>query len=122
MHRAGRVGPAPDPAPQAPLRRPGGAVIAEAIFLGVLAVIAWVYAGYRLVLWAVATVRGRPVRRAPIEPTVSIIICAYNEAADIRRKLDETLALDYPADRLEVIVASDGSTDGTDDIVREFAP
>jgi hypothetical protein len=93
-----------------------------ALFLGLLAVIAWVYAGYPLVLWVVATVRGRPVRRAPIEPTVSIIICAYNEGGDIRRKLEETLALDYPGDRLEVIVASDGSTDGTDAIVREFAP
>jgi len=97
-------------------------VIAEIVFLGTLAVIAWVYAGYPLVLWAVATLRNRPVEQAPIEPTVSIIICAYNEAADIGRKLEETLALDYPADRLEVIVASDGSSDGTDDIVRRFAP
>jgi cellulose synthase/poly-beta-1,6-N-acetylglucosamine synthase-like glycosyltransferase len=94
----------------------------EAVFVGILGVVAWVYVGYPLVLWAAATLRGRPVRRAAIEPTVSIIICAYNEAGDIRRKLEETLALDYPADCLEVIVASDGSTDGTDDIVREFAP
>jgi len=62
------------------------------------------------------------VRRAPIEPTVSLIICAYNEGKHIRRKLEQTLALDYPPDRLEVIVVSDGSTDGTDDMVREFAP
>ena len=94
----------------------------QVVFLGTLAVVAWVYAGYPLVLWAVATFRGRPVRRARIEPTVSLIICAYNEGADIRRKLEETLALDYPADRLEVIVASDGSTDATNGIVREFAP
>jgi glycosyltransferase involved in cell wall biosynthesis len=97
-------------------------VIAAAIFLGSFAVIAWVYAGYFIVLGAMATFRGRPVRKSPIEPTVSLIICAYNEDADIRRKLEETLALDYPGDRLEVIVASDGSTDRTDDIVREFAP
>src|SRR5439155_6295092 len=53
---------------------------------------------------------------------VSLIICAYNEGKHIRRKLEQTLALDYPPDRLEVIVVSDGSTDGTDDMVREFAP
>jgi cellulose synthase/poly-beta-1,6-N-acetylglucosamine synthase-like glycosyltransferase len=97
-------------------------VIAAAVFYGTLAVVAWVYAGYALVLWATATLRGRPVRKAPIEPKVSMIICAYNEAQDIRRKLEETLALDYPPDKLEVIVASDGSTDGTEAIVREFAP
>src|SRR5262249_8055931 len=66
--------------------------------------------------------RRRAVPRRAIEPSVSLIICAYNEERDIRRKLEETVACDYPADRLEVIVASDGSTDRTDDIVREFAP
>jgi cellulose synthase/poly-beta-1,6-N-acetylglucosamine synthase-like glycosyltransferase len=96
--------------------------MAQAVFLLALAVIAWVYVGYGLVLWIASLVRARPVRRGPIEPTVSLIICAYNEAANIRRKLDEVLALDYPADRMEIIVASDGSTDGTDDIVRTYAP
>ena len=67
-----------------------------------------------------APASGAPARRS--HPTVSLIICAYNEERDIRRKLEETLACDYPPDRLEVIVASDGSTDRTDDIVREFAP
>jgi len=97
-------------------------VIAEISFFGALAVIAWVYIGYPVVLWAVAMVRRKPVGRRAIEPSVSLVICAYNEERDIRRKLEETLACDYPADRLEVIVASDGSTDRTDDIVREFAP
>jgi cellulose synthase/poly-beta-1,6-N-acetylglucosamine synthase-like glycosyltransferase len=96
--------------------------MAQACFLLALAVIAWVYVGYGLVLWIASMVRARPVRRRPIEPTVSLIICAYNEAANIRRKLDEVLALDYPADRLEILVASDGSTDGTDEIVRAYTP
>ena len=97
-------------------------MIAEISFFGALGVIAWVYIGYPVVLGVVATMRRRPVHRRAIEPPVSLIICAYNEERDIRRKLEETLACDYPADRLEVIVASDGSTDRTDEIVREFAP
>jgi hypothetical protein len=97
-------------------------VIALAAFWGALALIAWVYVGYPVVLGMAATLRRRPVRKAPIEPTVSLVICAYNEARHMRRKLGEVLALDYPAERLEVLVASDGSTDGTDDIVRQFAP
>lgn len=96
--------------------------MAGAVFWGAVAVIAWVYAGYPIVLGIAATLRHRPVRKGPVEPTVSVIVCAYNEARHIRRKLDEVLALDYPAERLEVIVASDGSTDATDEIVREYGP
>jgi cellulose synthase/poly-beta-1,6-N-acetylglucosamine synthase-like glycosyltransferase len=63
----------------------------------------------------------RRFQRDPITPMVSMIICAYNEEESIAAKLENTLALDYPKDRLEIIVASDGSTDRTDDIVRGFA-
>lgn len=99
--------------------------MAPLVLLAAAGVIVWVYLGYPVVLAAAATLRRRAVRRTPLDaeaPTVSLVICAYNEAKTIRRKLDEAMTLDYPADRLEVIVASDGSTDGTDDIVREFAP
>jgi cellulose synthase/poly-beta-1,6-N-acetylglucosamine synthase-like glycosyltransferase len=97
-------------------------VIAELAFFGAIGVIVWVYVGYPITLGVVAALRNKPVQRRPIEPKVSLIICAYNEERDIRRKLEEALACEYPADRLEVLVASDGSTDATDDIVREFAP
>jgi cellulose synthase/poly-beta-1,6-N-acetylglucosamine synthase-like glycosyltransferase len=96
--------------------------MALALLVAALAVIVWVYVGYPMVLGLVAALRRKPVGRAPVRPTVSLVICAYNEERDIRRKLDECLATDYPADRLEIIVASDGSTDRTDAIVREFAP
>lgn len=59
--------------------------------------------------------------RRPVRPGVSLIIAAFNEEASIAAKLENSLALDYPADRLEIIVASDGSTDGTDAIVRGYA-
>jgi cellulose synthase/poly-beta-1,6-N-acetylglucosamine synthase-like glycosyltransferase len=96
--------------------------MALAILLGALGAIVWVYVGYPAVLGIVAWLRRRPVARAAVTPPVTIVICAYNEERDIRRKLEECLAADYPAEQLEVLVASDGSTDHTDDIVREFAP
>ncbi len=66
-------------------------------------------------------VRGaRPVRRGDELPSVSFVISAYNEADVIRRKLENTIALDYPRDLLEVVVISDASTDRTDAIAAEF--
>jgi cellulose synthase/poly-beta-1,6-N-acetylglucosamine synthase-like glycosyltransferase len=62
-----------------------------------------------------------PSRTADITPSVSMIIAAYNEANSIGAKLDNILSLDYPRDCLEVVIASDGSTDGTDEIVRSYA-
>lgn len=53
-------------------------------------------------------------------PFLSFIITAFNEESGIREKIENTLTVDYPADKLEIIVASDGSTDGTNDIVREY--
>jgi len=79
------------------------------------------YGGYSVLIFLLSKVVRRPLARAAIEPTVTVLITAYNEEASIRRKLEQTLALDYPADKLDIIVASDGSTDGTDDVVREFA-
>src|SRR5262249_49515557 len=62
----------------------------------------------------------RTILKREIFPRVSIIIAARNEADKIRQKIEHTLALDYPDDRLEILVASDASDDGTDDIVREY--
>ncbi len=56
---------------------------------------------------------------ARVLPTVSLVVAAYNEASCIRQKIANSLALDYPADRFEVVVGSDGSTDGTDELVRQ---
>jgi cellulose synthase/poly-beta-1,6-N-acetylglucosamine synthase-like glycosyltransferase len=54
-------------------------------------------------------------------PSVSLVVAAYNEASCIRQKLENSLALRYPADRFEVLIGSDGSSDGTDELVRECA-
>ena len=82
----------------------------------------YVYFGYPVLLW-ILTLR-RPPRThqiAQIEPSVSLIVSCYNEAGVIREKLDNVCALDYPSGKLEIIVVSDGSDDGTDDIVKEYA-
>jgi cellulose synthase/poly-beta-1,6-N-acetylglucosamine synthase-like glycosyltransferase len=95
--------------------------VAEAILIAALAIVVYTYAGYPLLAYLLARVRPRPVRRADIEPTVSVIIAAYNEEQAIGAKIENTLSLDYDPARLEVIVASDCTSDRTHEIVRGFA-
>jgi cellulose synthase/poly-beta-1,6-N-acetylglucosamine synthase-like glycosyltransferase len=93
---------------------------AEVVFWLSAAALFYTYAGYPLLLALVSALRSRAVRRGEVNPTVSIIITAYNEERDLAGKLENTLALDYPRELLEVIVASDCSTDRTDEIARGF--
>jgi cellulose synthase/poly-beta-1,6-N-acetylglucosamine synthase-like glycosyltransferase len=82
----------------------------------------YIYVGYLLALRLIVGIRGaKPIRRSPITPAVTLVISAYNEAAVICKKIENALALDYPADRREILVISDASDDGTDGIVEEFA-
>jgi cellulose synthase/poly-beta-1,6-N-acetylglucosamine synthase-like glycosyltransferase len=96
-------------------------VVALALFIISVTLIVYTYVGYPALLYVLSRLFGHPVRGAEITPRLSIIIAAYNEESDIARKLDETLALDYPKDKLEIVVASDCSTDRTDEIVRGYA-
>lgn len=93
----------------------------EIVFWTSLAVVAYVYAGYPLALLVLAR-RRLPLR--PVQdrlPSVTLIISVFNEERCIAAKLDNCLALDYPADRLEIVVVSDASTDATDAIVDGYA-
>jgi cellulose synthase/poly-beta-1,6-N-acetylglucosamine synthase-like glycosyltransferase len=100
----------------------GLSVLAEVAFWLSAAALGYTYVGYPLLVLVVSRLRPRPVRRAEgHEPEVSVIITAYNEERDLAAKLENTLALDYPKERLEVIVASDCSSDRTDEIARSFA-
>jgi cellulose synthase/poly-beta-1,6-N-acetylglucosamine synthase-like glycosyltransferase len=90
----------------------------ERVFWGSGAVLAWAYAGFPAVAFLRSTLRPRPYAVATHAPSVAIVVAAHNEVETIERKLDNLASLDYPRDRLELIVASDGSTDGTDDVVR----
>jgi cellulose synthase/poly-beta-1,6-N-acetylglucosamine synthase-like glycosyltransferase len=94
--------------------------LAKVVFWVSAAALLYTYAGYPLLVWIYSRLRPKRVRRNDIEPTVSFVITAYNEEKDLARKLKNTLALDYPKEKLEIIVSSDGSTDRTDEIVREF--
>lgn len=95
--------------------------VAKAVFWSSAAALFYTYVGYPALVWALSRVRPRPVRRAACEPSVSVVITAYNEERDLASKLENTLALEYPSEKLEIIVASDCSGDRTDEIARSFA-
>jgi cellulose synthase/poly-beta-1,6-N-acetylglucosamine synthase-like glycosyltransferase len=91
------------------------------VYWGSLALLAYVYIGYPMLL----VIAARGLRRKTVErrvdlPRVSLIISAYNEAKVIGKKLRNSLALEYPRERLEILVVSDCSSDQTDEIVRSF--
>ena len=81
----------------------------------------YTYAGYPVLVYAVSLLFPKQVNRAEFRPAVTVLITAYNEEGDIREKIENTLELDYPKEKLEILIASDGSTDKTDEIVREFS-
>jgi cellulose synthase/poly-beta-1,6-N-acetylglucosamine synthase-like glycosyltransferase len=80
----------------------------------------YTYAGYPLWIYLRSRLYPRPSRQGAILPTVSIILAVHNGAALLRQKVDHLLSLDYPRDRMEIEIVSDGSTDGTDDILNDF--
>src|ERR1700734_581858 len=80
----------------------------------------YVYIGYPILLWGLQAVFHSSPHKQSIEPSASLLVAAYNEAAAIADKIRNSLALDYPADKLEVVIASDGSKDATAEIVRAF--
>lgn len=85
-----------------------------------LIIIFYAYLGYPFVLYLFSFF-GRLVKKNEILPSVTLFIPAYNEAEVIGQKIENSLNLDYPKEKLQIIVASDGSNDGTGDLVRGFA-
>lgn len=90
-----------------------------------LAVVAFAYAGYPVLIYALAKAFGRKPEPPPADdarlPHVSVLIAAFNEEVDIDARVRNLLALDYPAGKLELVIASDGSTDRTNEIVARYA-
>jgi cellulose synthase/poly-beta-1,6-N-acetylglucosamine synthase-like glycosyltransferase len=97
-------------------------VLGKALFWGSLGALAWTHAGYPLAAGLAARLRPRPVRKDPAAtPSVAVIVAAYNEESVIERRLENLLALDYPPEQVEIVVASDASTDGTHALVETVA-
>ena len=95
-------------------------MVALWVFWVSAAFVGYVYFGFPAALAAVTAFYRRPVAKAPHTPSVSLVIPAYNEESVIEEKLRTCLALDYPPDKLEIIVASDGSTDRTAERAHRF--
>jgi glycosyltransferase involved in cell wall biosynthesis len=85
-------------------------------------IIFWSYIGYYLFLKLITLFNKNKYEKKAIFPSVSIIITAHNEEKRIHQKLDNTIQSDYPKDKLEIIVASDNSTDKTEEIIKSYFP
>lgn len=91
------------------------------VFWVFVLVVVYAYVGYAAWLWMRSGWRPRPVHGASVFPTVSIVMAVHNEATALPKKLHNLSTLDYPTDRLEIIVVSDGSTDLTNQILTAYA-
>jgi cellulose synthase/poly-beta-1,6-N-acetylglucosamine synthase-like glycosyltransferase len=98
-----------------------GVTAAVLVFAFALALVAYAYVGYpALVLLAARLRPAPPVRKAPLTPRLTVILIVRDEEGNLAEKLRNCLALDYPRDLLEVLVVSDGSTDGTEAVAEGF--
>jgi cellulose synthase/poly-beta-1,6-N-acetylglucosamine synthase-like glycosyltransferase len=93
----------------------------KGLFWGSLGALAWTHVGYPLAAAAAARLRPRPVRKGDELPSVTVIVAAHDEETVIERRLENLLALDYPSELIEIVVASDASTDRTDELVEAMA-
>ena len=96
-------------------------MIAKTVLWASAFVAAYIYVGFPLLLALLQRFAKRPVAKRPIEPTVSVLVAAYNEAKVIEAKIRNSLALDYPADRIDIAIACDGPRDDTTAIAQRVA-
>ena len=94
--------------------------MSEFIFFLSIITVVYIYMGYPFAAFIISSLRGKKVRKGRCEPYVTILIAAHNEEGVIGQTLKNKLSLDYPREKLEIIVISDGSTDGTDSIVKGY--
>jgi biofilm PGA synthesis N-glycosyltransferase PgaC len=92
----------------------------QLVFWGSALLLSYTYLAYPVLVAAWAWLKSVPPPRPAVAPTVSVIVVAQNEAARIEGRLDNLLALDYPRDRLDILVGCDGSTDGTPERARRY--
>ena len=95
--------------------------ILYAIFWMTILLSASSYFLYPIVLHSVGKIKKINIKKSNVNPCISVIIPAYNEEKSIERKIQNTLELDYPEDKIEILIGSDGSTDKTSDIVNKYS-
>lgn len=94
--------------------------IVKGIFWLSFYLLMYIYVGYPLVLQGWSLLVRKKVRKMNITPTVTLLVCAYNEEECIAEKIENSLSIDYPKDQFRIVIASDGSTDRTNNIVRGY--
>jgi poly-beta-1,6-N-acetyl-D-glucosamine synthase len=97
------------------------ALLALIVFIFCAALLAYIYVGYPLIIILLAKFFRRPVQKRSIEPSVTVVIPTFNEEVVITEKIENTLHLDYPQDRLQILVCDDTSEDNTVEIVKSYA-
>jgi cellulose synthase/poly-beta-1,6-N-acetylglucosamine synthase-like glycosyltransferase len=90
------------------------------LFWASLALLAWTHVVYPAVARGAARVRERCVRKEDVEPTVTVVVAAYNEESVIARRIENLLELDYPREKLRLVVTSDASSDRTEEIALQY--
>jgi cellulose synthase/poly-beta-1,6-N-acetylglucosamine synthase-like glycosyltransferase len=95
-------------------------IVVEVLFWTSLAALLWTHLGYAIAARMFSLIRTRPVRKDDaFLPTVAVIVAAYNEEPVIERRIANLRSLDYPPEKLEIVVASDASSDRTDELAHE---
>jgi biofilm PGA synthesis N-glycosyltransferase PgaC len=97
------------------------ALISLIVFIFCIALLAYIYVGYPLVIIVLAKIFRRPIQKGTVLPSVTVVIPTFNEEVVIAEKLENTLHLDYPQDRLQILVCDDASEDRTVEIVKSYA-
>jgi cellulose synthase/poly-beta-1,6-N-acetylglucosamine synthase-like glycosyltransferase len=98
----------------------GRVIVVVVLFWLSAAGLVWTHAAYPAFAALLARVAERPVRKEAVEPTVTVVVAAYNEESVIGRRIENLLALDYPAEKLRIVVSSDASSDRTEEIARQY--
>jgi cellulose synthase/poly-beta-1,6-N-acetylglucosamine synthase-like glycosyltransferase len=95
-------------------------MVVRVLFWVSVSALVWTHAAYPAFVTVLARIAPRRARTTDIEPTVAVIVAAYNEEASIARRIENLLALDYPEDALQIVITSDASTDRTDEIALQY--